>query len=97
LVYQAMEGDSLVSLFTALLSAAALTTLLQASGGEGPKADKILLGSQIGSATIISLTGVDTDYALVRFTRKLDDLIEDCLAVRSALATPSIRNLETTR
>jgi len=40
--------------------------------------NKILLGGHIGSATIISLSGVNSGEAIVRFQRKLDDMIEDC-------------------
>jgi hypothetical protein len=65
----------------ALLSAVALTMPLvmghAVAGGE-PRTDKILLGTHIGSATITSLTGVDTGQAMVRFQRKLDDVVEDC-------------------
>jgi len=45
---------------------------------EETRRGKILLGSHIGDATIISLSGVDTGNAVVQFQRKLDDLIEDC-------------------
>lgn len=45
---------------------------------EESQTGKILLGSHIGSATIISLSGVDTGHAVVKFQRKLDDTIEDC-------------------
>jgi hypothetical protein len=65
----------------ALLSAVALTIPLvmgHAVAGEEPRTNKILLGTHIGDATIISLAGVDTDQAVVKFTLKLDDLIEDC-------------------
>lgn len=39
---------------------------------------KILLGPHIGDATIVSLSGRDSDSATVEFRRELDDLIEDC-------------------
>lgn len=51
---------------------------------EESQTGKILLGSHIGSATIISLSGVDTGKAVVKFQRKLDDLIEDCTRNMSA-------------
>jgi hypothetical protein len=59
-------------------SAARVNFKEQATAEQEPKADKILLSSHIGNATILSLTGVDTGQAVVKFTRKLDDLIEDC-------------------
>ena len=43
-----------------------------------PRTGKILLGTHIGDATILSLTGVDTGQAVVKFQRKLDDVVEDC-------------------
>ena len=46
--------------------------------GEELPTGKILLGSHTGTATIVSLSGVDTGQAVVKFQRKLDDLIEDC-------------------
>jgi hypothetical protein len=65
----------------ALPLVAALTVLLvegQAIAREEPRADKILLGPHIGNATIVSLKGVDTGQASVKFQRKLDDVVEDC-------------------
>lgn len=41
-------------------------------------AEKILLGSHIGSATILSISGVNTDSATVLARRELDDSIEMC-------------------
>jgi hypothetical protein len=43
-----------------------------------PRTGKILLGTHIGDATIVSLAGVDTGQAVVKFERKLDDVVEDC-------------------
>jgi len=42
------------------------------------KGKKILLSSHVGSATVISLTGVNSEHARVTFRRELDDAIEDC-------------------
>lgn len=39
---------------------------------------KILLGPHIGDATIVSLTGVDSDKAVAVFRRERDDIEEDC-------------------
>lgn len=51
---------------------------LSTSQTEASKSAKILFGPHAGDATIISLTGVDTDNAVALFRRELDDLIEDC-------------------
>jgi uncharacterized protein len=51
---------------------------LSASQTEASKPSKILFGPHAGDATIISLTGADTDNAVALFRRELDDLIEDC-------------------
>jgi hypothetical protein len=40
--------------------------------------DKILLGPHIGSATIVSISGVNSDRAAVSFRREIDDLVETC-------------------
>jgi hypothetical protein len=41
--------------------------------------DKILLGSHIGDATIVSIAGINSNKAIVRFRRELDDYVEDCV------------------
>ena len=41
--------------------------------------DKIAVSSHIGSATILSLTGVNSDRATVVFRRELDDIVETCV------------------
>ena len=43
-----------------------------------PRKGKILLGTHIGDATVLSLTGVNTGQAVVKFQRKPDDVVEDC-------------------
>jgi hypothetical protein len=40
--------------------------------------DKILIGSHIGSATIVSISGVNSDRAAVSFRREIDDEVETC-------------------
>jgi hypothetical protein len=65
----------------ALLTTATLTISLamgHAIAKNGSKEDKILLGTHIGNATIVSLAGVDTSQAVVKFQRKLDDVVEEC-------------------
>lgn len=64
-----------------MLTTAALTISLaigHAIAEDGSKTDKILLGTHIGNATIVSLAGVDTSQAVVKFQRKLDDFVEEC-------------------
>jgi hypothetical protein len=40
--------------------------------------NKIMLGAHTGYATIVSLTGVNSDKAAVTFRRELDDFVEEC-------------------
>jgi hypothetical protein len=42
-------------------------------------AEKILLGPHIGHATIISITGLNSDNAIIRFRREPDDEAETCV------------------
>ena len=49
-----------------------------AFAAEQPRNDKVLLGSHIGYASIVMIAGIDTGQAVVKFERKLDDVIEDC-------------------
>ena len=43
------------------------------------QAQKIMVSSHIGDATIVSLTGVNSDRAAVTFRRELDDEVETCV------------------
>jgi hypothetical protein len=47
-------------------------------GQQAQCAEKILLGPHIGDATIVEISGLNSDRALVRFRRELDDEIETC-------------------
>lgn len=40
---------------------------------------KILLGPHSGDATIVTIAGVNSDRAVVKFRRELDDEVEDCV------------------
>jgi len=46
--------------------------------GSARASEKILLGPHIGDATIIGISGTNSDKAIVKFRRELDDEIEDC-------------------
>ncbi len=57
-----------------------LAALLATSNYVAPAlaGDKILLGSHIGFATIVSIVGVNSDRAAVSFRREIDDVVETC-------------------
>lgn len=70
----------MLRLFFAAIASIALLANAQASG-------KILLGPHIGDATIISITGVNSDRAIVRFRREPDDEAETCERELSEVAS----------
>ena len=57
----------------------ALTTALVLGGSSHAVAEKIMVSSHIGDATIIQKSGIDTDRASLVFRRELDDEIETCV------------------
>lgn len=59
-------------LLAAAIFGAAPTTHAVAGG-------KILFGPHSGDATVVAITGVNSDRAEVNFLRELDDEIEDCV------------------
>lgn len=59
------------ALFTVVLLAA--TTIQAIVSG------KILLGPHSGDATIVAIDGINSDKAVVKFRRELDDEVEDCV------------------
>lgn len=61
------------------LTLLALGLCIAAPGAaQNARPTKILMGSHIGEATITHLTGVNSDRAMVIFTRKYDDFVEEC-------------------
>jgi len=68
-----------------LFAAIASIALVSARASE-----KILLGPHIGDATIISITGVNSDRAVVRFRREPDDEAETCAREHSEAAPTEI-------
>jgi hypothetical protein len=66
-----LKGNCIGFIFVAL--AVALS-----ADGPALAGDKILLGPHIGSATIVSISGVNSDRAVVSFRREMDDEVETC-------------------
>ncbi len=60
------------------------------NAGTSPK--KILIELHAGMGSILSLDGVNTDNALVTFSRQIDDLFDDCKRNSSCVGTVSVLN-----